>query len=211
MTSGNESETTRLEALWAGGFGDEYVDRNATAYAGRQSFWDGFLAEHPVERALEVGCNVGGNLRWLAQHVPPAQVFGIDVNEKALDELRREVPGVNGLTAPARTLPLRSDWFDLVFTFGVLIHQPDDSLADVMSEMVRCSRRWVLCGEYYAEQTEEVPYRGHAGALFRRDYASLFLSGHPELELVQQGFLGRDEGWDDITWWLFEKPSARKA
>ena len=75
-----------------------------------------------------------------------------------------------------------------------------------MAEIVRCSRRYVLCGEYFAEEPTEVPYRGQTGALFKRDYgASLPASCFPELALVDQGFLGRDEGWDDVTWWLFER------
>ena len=27
----------------------------------------------------------------------------------------------------------------------------------------------------------------------------------PELRLVKRGFLGKDAGWDDVTWWLFER------
>jgi hypothetical protein len=72
--------------------------------------------------------------------------------------------------------------------------------------MVRCSRRWVLCGEYHAEYTVEVPYRGQEGALFKRDYGRLFLELFPDLTLRDQGFLGRDDGWDDVTWWVLEKP-----
>ena len=74
-----------------------------------------------------------------------------------------------------------------------------------MAEIVRCSRRYVLCGEYFAEETTEVPYRGQDGALFKRDYGALYQELFPELALVEQGFLGRDEGWDDVTWWLFER------
>lgn len=85
---------------------------------------------------------------------------------------------------------------------GVPIHQPPATLPLVMSEMARSSRRWVLCGEYFADQPEEVSYRGHDGALFRRDYGRLF----PELQLREQGFLGKNQGWDNVTWWLFEKP-----
>lgn len=87
---------------------------------------------------------------------------------------------------------------------GVLIHQPESTLSLVMNEMVRCSRRWVLCGEYFGETTQEVPYRGETKALFRRNYGQLFIDLFPGLRLTEQGFLGRDEGWDDVTWWLFE-------
>ena len=55
---------------------------------------------------------------------------------------------------------------------GVLIHQSTEELPQMMSEVVRCSSRWVLCGEYFSEQDVEVPYRGHHGALFKRDYGS---------------------------------------
>ena len=51
----------------------------------------------------------------------------------------------------------------------------------------------------------EVPYRGQEGALFKRDYGGLFLELFPELELRGQGFLGKDQGWDDVTWWVLEK------
>ena len=73
---------------------------------------------------------------------------------------------------------------------GVLIHQPEETLDKVMSEMVRVSSRYVFCGEYYDTETVEVPYRGHDGALFRRDYGSLFLDLFPhELTLIRQGYL----------------------
>ena len=65
--------------------------------------------------------------------------------------------------------------------------------------------RWVLVGEYYAEETEEVAYRGVDGALFRRDYGALFLERFAELRAADEGFLGKSEGWDDVTWWLFER------
>jgi spore coat polysaccharide biosynthesis protein SpsF len=107
--------------------------------------------------------------------------------------------------SPGRELPFRDRWFDLVFTMGVLIHQPEITLPLVMAEIVRCSRRNVLCGEYFAEQTTEVPYRNQSSALFKRNYGGIYQELFPELRLLCQGFFSRDEGWDDITYWAFEK------
>ncbi len=199
------AEALRLEQLWSGEFGDAYVDRNREAWRKREPFWRDVLAEFPAERVLEVGCNLGANLHWVAERVKPENVFGIDVNLKALEEIRRRLPGVNAVAAAARELPFRDRWFDLTFTMGVLIHQPDATLPLVMAEVVRCSRRWVLCGEYFAEGTVEVPYRGQSGALFKRDYGRLYQELFPELRLRKSGFLGRDDGWDDVTYWVFEK------
>jgi len=200
------SEAERLEQLWAGEFGDEYVERNLAAYERRGTFWLPLIDELKPESVLEVGANVGGNLQWIAQRVAPNQVTGVDVNAKALRLLDARVTGVRATYAPARELPLADRSVDLVFTMGVLIHQPEESLTKVMSEMVRVARRYVLCGEYYDAETVEVPYRGNEGALFRRDYGGLFAEMFSfELTLVRQGFLDEAEGFDRTTWWLFER------
>lgn len=197
------SEARRLEQLWASGFGDAYVDRN-TVFDHRESFWRDRLVAIPGRRVLEVGCNVGGNLQWVARAVPPRRVAGIDINEKALSLLTHRVSGVQAVRGSARDLPFQTGAFDLVFTMGVLIHQPEETLPRVMAEMVRCSSRWLLCGEYHAPATVDVAYRGEEGALFKRDYGRLFTESFPQLRLRDQGFLGHDEGWDDITWWALE-------
>ena len=198
------SEAKRLEELWQGQFGHAYTARNRAAGEARASFWQEIFAEFPAQRVLEVGCNLGANLQWVINHVSPHQVYGVDINLTALVEIHRNLPALNAVWAPARELPFRDRWFDLVFTMGVLIHQPESTLPVVMAEIVRCSRRYVLCGEYFAKQTTEVPYRGQKGALFKRNYGRLYQELFPELSLRKQGFLSREEGWDDVTYWLFE-------
>jgi spore coat polysaccharide biosynthesis protein SpsF len=200
------TEAKRLEALWSGKFGDAYVERNRQAGNVRGPFWEMILREFPSRSVLEVGCNLGANLTWLAKALPPERVYGVDVNAAALRELRHHVPDINALLVPARSLPFRDAWFDLTFTMGVLIHQPEQTLPLVMAEIHRCARRWILCGEYFAEATVEVPYRGELGALFKRDYGRIYQELFPDLQLRKQGFLGKDQGWDDITYWIFEKP-----
>jgi pseudaminic acid biosynthesis-associated methylase len=197
------SEVRRLEQLWGGEFGDAYIERNRGAGESRGRFWEALLSEFHAGRILEVGCNTGANLRWLVGRVP--EVYGIDVNAKALVEVRRTLPEVNAVHAPARALPFRDGWFDLVFTMGVLIHQPPQALPLVMNEIVRCSSRYIVCGEYFAEEPTEVGYRGETGALFKRDFGALYLDLFPELVVRKRGFLSKDDGWDDVTWWVMEK------
>jgi hypothetical protein len=133
-------------------------------------------------------------------------VFGVDINPTALREVRASLPDVNAVHSPARSLPFRDARFELTYTTGVLIHQAPESLPIVMSEVVRCSSRYVLCGEYHADELEEVPYRGERGALYKRDWGALYESLFPELRLLERSFAPKNEGgWDDITFWLFEK------
>jgi len=198
-------DATRLEALWSGEFGDAYTERNEAAGEGRRLFWRTMLEEFPAARVLEVGCNLGANLRWIAAEGVSGAVWGVDINLHALRQLRRAVPVVRSVAAAALALPFRDRAFDLVFTVGVLIHQPPDTLPAVMAEIVRCSRRWVLCGEYYAAEPTEVPYRGQTGALFKRDFGGLYQELFPRLAPRKQVFLSRADGWDDVTFWMFEK------
>jgi len=196
---------TRVEALWASGFGDDYLVRNADVGGPRAGFWDAFMDRYPARRALEVGCTQGDNLVHLTRHTHAENVWGLDINTTVLDALRRNAPGVNAVWGSARSLPFRDGWFDLTFTVGLLIHQPDEILPLVMSELVRTSRRWVMCGEYHADQPTEIVYRGHEGILFKRDYGRLYAELFPELTLVEEGFLTKEDGFDRVTYHVFEK------
>jgi pseudaminic acid biosynthesis-associated methylase len=205
MSEPSELHAARLEALWQGDFGDAYTERNSSVAAKRGPFWHELLSAFPCQRVLEVGCNLGANLQWLAGIVPPREVYGIDVNESALTRVRATLPAVNPMWGKARELPFRDGYFDLVFTCGVLIHQPPDTLPEVMSEVVRCSRHYVLAAEYFADELTEVPYRDQPGSLFKMNFGRLYQEQHPALRLVRTGFLSRAEGWDDLTFWLFDK------
>ena len=197
-------EAKRLEELWAGPFGDAYLERNRGAGSEREPFWHDLLLEFAADTVLEVGCGGGGNLQWIVPRCEAA--WGVDVSPAALAALARNVPNAKGVRAEARSLPFEDNAFDLAFTAGVLIHQPETTVEEVVREIVRVSRRYVLALEYDAPSTEAIPYHGETDALFRRDYEALFRSLFPDLRLLRQGFLPRSSGWDDVTWWLFEKP-----
>ena len=204
--SNYNQEVKRLEDLWAGEFGNSYTIRNLKAGKGRENFWNRIFSQLNIERnVLEVGCNVGLNLKWICKNISPQKIYGVDINIKALQHLHRELPGINALWSKAINLPFRREGFDLVFTAGVLIHQPEDSLLLIMDEVVRCPRRYVLCIEYFAEECIEVPYRGQKNALFKRNYGRLYKQNFPMLNLIEQGQLSQDEGWDNVTYWLFKK------
>ena len=203
-----ERESQRIERLWGGEFGAQYTRRNLKAGETRESFWRAILGKYQARSVLEVGCNLGANLGWIAPLVGPSRVWGVDINRDALKLMHKNIVGVGAAMAAARLLPFRGGQFDLVFTMGVLIHQPPPALPSVMAEIVRCSSRYILCGEYYSEQTVEVPYRGQSGALFKRDFGGTYQELWPDLSLREKGFLSREQGFDDMTYWVFEKPGG---
>jgi spore coat polysaccharide biosynthesis protein SpsF len=199
-------ETARLEALWAGAFGNAYVDRTLSSDDDRGELWLPLMDELRPESVLEVGCGIGRNLQWITQRVDAKCVTGLDINAKALRTLDRRVAKVRGVNAPARELPLADRSVEFVFTVGLLMHQPEETLDKVMSEMVRVSSRYVFCGEYHDMNTVSLPYHGKDDALFRRDYGDRFLDLFPfDLALVREGEIGPEQDWERVTWWLFER------
>ena len=83
---------TQQEALWAGEFGAEYMQRNrgASLIASNTELFRKVLARtEGVSSVLELGCNIGNNLRALRDLLPDADLHGIEINEQAAEEVRR--------------------------------------------------------------------------------------------------------------------------
>ena len=195
-----------LEELWKGEFGDAYVERNTVAVDARGRFWAKVRGQYPFDRVLEVGCAHGENLRHLASAIDPHDLYGLDINDRAVAGVHRAVPGANALWGAARQLPFRDQYFDAVFTVALLIHQPPATLPLVMSEIVRCSRRWVMCGEYHADEETTIEWRGTTDALYKRDYGALYQELFPELQHRQTLELTKDDdGFDRVTFHVFER------
>src|SRR5262249_17226698 len=89
------------------------------------------FAAHPGQRVLEIGCGMGTDL---AQFVRGgAGVFGLDLPPRPLGiaptRLEREGAAPKLVRADAERLPIRSESFDVVYSFGVLHHTPGIDLA----------------------------------------------------------------------------------
>jgi spore coat polysaccharide biosynthesis protein SpsF len=202
--------STEQEAFWQGGFGDEYTDRNRGPglVAANAAFFSRVLARtRNVRCILELGSNRGLNLAALRQLLPEAQLSAVEINEKAASELAANLDAVDLHCTSILDFQPCTTW-DLVFTKGVLIHINPEDLPAVY-ELIHCSAsRYVLVAEYYNPKPVEVPYRGHAGKLFKRDFAGEMLDRFPDLSLLDYGFVyHRDPNFpqDDLTWFLMQK------
>ncbi len=209
MTDGNAP----IDA-WKGEFGDDYLTRNrATEEAVdnvARAFTEIFahMKDSPPASILEVGANIGINLRALTR-LTDAQLFAVEPNARAREQLvvDKVVPGDRAFDAMATKLPLDDGAADLVFTSGVLIHVPPENLETAYGEMHRVAARYVLSLEYFSQAPVSIPYRGHEGLLFKRDFGGMWLDLFPALEPVANGFFWRrTTGLDDLNWWLFRKP-----
>ncbi len=196
---------------WRGEFGDAYTARspaNCERIDQAAKFWDMIFGKiEKPQSILEVGANVGTNLMAI-RGLSDAVLYAVEPNDRARSILEKSniISPENIRAASAQELPFISNSIDLVFTAGVLIHIAPDDLLGSCSEIHRCSRRYILCSEYFSDQPEQKSYRGHNGLLFLRDFGSYYLDSFSDLELVDYGFLWRrTTGIDNQTWWLFRK------
>jgi spore coat polysaccharide biosynthesis protein SpsF len=207
---GNETEQ---EAFWRGQFGDNYSDRNRGSgwVAANTALLTQILRRTSgVGSILELGSNIGLNLMALRDLLPMASLSAVEINERAGEELRRNLPDVELTVSSIFEFEPNRTW-QLSFTKGVLIHINPDHLPDVYDVLYQSSSRYVLIAEYYNPTPIEIVYRGQTGKLFKRDFAGEILDRFPDLILIDYGFAyHRDPNFpqDDLTWFLMEKQTA---
>ena len=207
---------TEQEKFWAEQFGDEYIDRNSNdeVAAANLSFWSRILSKiDSVDSCVELGSNIGNNIRAIRALSPGAYLEAIEINERAVKELANWFSKAGGGSVQHASI---IDWkpvekFDLAFTKGVLIHISPDHLQTVYENLFQSSKKYIVVAEYYNPVPVSVSYRGHSEKLFKRDFAGEMLDLYPSLQLVDYGFVyHRDPAFpaDYISWFILEKKPA---
>jgi pseudaminic acid biosynthesis-associated methylase len=198
------------EAFWADTYAEEYIRKNSSfdRDLGAEAWRKMLASAGPIGSLLECGCNIGRNLRFLTEVLPAARKSVIEISEPAYRFVIGEFALDQAFNGAILDAPFGPDSFDLVFTIGALIHIHPDNLLANMRKMFELSGRYVLIGEYFNRTPVMLEYQGEEDRLFKRDFGKLFIENH-DARLVDYGFLWGHiydpAGFDDITWWLFEK------
>lgn len=190
-------ENTQV-AFWKGEFGEKYSSRNTFDYKSwNQWYLDNygkdkeamnldFLSEMNKEsKVLEVGSNVGQQLYCLKQG-GFQNLFGVELQPNAVAECRQRFSDLNVLVGSGFDLPFKDEYFDMVYTSGVLIHIAPENLPKIMSEVVRCSKEYIWGFEYFSEEVTEIPYRGNTNVLWKANHCQMYLDQFPNLTLVKK-------------------------
>lgn len=199
---------TDQEGFWAGAFGSEYCQRNPLTvnFAGRCAMLKKILAKtDTISSLIEFGANIGNNLKALSGLLPEVDLAAVEINKDAAVELEK----MEGLTVYQQSILEfeSSQSFDMSFICGVLIHIAPDMLPRVYDALYSHTNRYIALAEYYNPTPVEIPYRGHSGKLFKRDFAGEILDRFPDLRLVDYGFMYHRDATplDDLNWFLLEK------
>jgi pseudaminic acid biosynthesis-associated methylase len=219
--------TKQLET-WTAEFGKEYTDRNPIAvdamdkefgeYCGvgrKSNLFRQFL---PVERiskgkVLEVGSNVGVQLKILQTVNPSLELYGLEPMDYAREKGMAYHKDIKFTKGTAFEIPFEDNFFDVVMTNTVLIHIHPDDLPTAMSEIHRVSKRFIHFHEYFAPTLTNVNYHGNKDLLWKTDFMQRYLDLFPTLTVVDVRYLDyKDPGSkaplvDQVA--LLEKPPAK--
>jgi len=212
MTTAAEFKTEQ-EAFWAGDFGSDYIQRNQgdrLLASNLNLFVHALRTARGVTSCVEFGANIGMNLRALNLLYPGLDAHGIEINPDAARVLGELISPHKVYRSSILDFEPQRTW-DLAIIKGVLIHLNPDVLAQVYDLLVASTSRYLLVAEYYSPSPVAIQYRGHDDRLFKRDFAGEIMERHPQLQLIDYGFVYRRDPTfpqDDITWFLIEKRPA---
>lgn len=200
------------ENFWATTYSENYIQKNGNF--NQELLVEGWTKilksiDAPLT-ILECGANIGRNIKALDQIFPQAEITAIEISKDAADILSRKFENLKVINASIMESELDANYFDLTFTMGVLIHVHPKNLLKNMEKIVASSKRYIIIGEYFNRTPVSISYQGCNDMLFKRDFGKFVLDHFgSQLTLVDYGFLWGQiydkAGFDDITWWVFEK------
>lgn len=210
-------KATHQMKFWGGDSGKRYTDRNTfnpkqlddmyrrNSGVPRSKMNAMFLGKLDRNmRILEVGCNIGNQLRML-QKMGFRNLYGIEINKYAIEQAKKHSKGVNIIYGSAFDIPFKDGFFDLVFTAGVLIHINPKHIQNVLKEIRRCSRKYIWGYEFFAPDCTMKVYRGKKQLFWKTDFPGLYRKAFPKLSLVKIKFFKYLKNDDVDVMYLFRK------
>lgn len=194
----NVDKITSQEKKWKEEFGKNYTLRNPQDIKGMDRL---YIKNYGINRAklnreflgkfnhsfkiLEVGSNIGIQLVFL-QKMGFRNLYGIEINKRAVEISKSITKNINLIQGSAIDIPFKDNYFDLVFTSGLLIHISPTDIKKAMKEIYRCTKKYIWGFEYYADNYTELLYRGKKNILWKANFSQLYLNFFKDLKLIKE-------------------------
>lgn len=188
---------TKQTDFWNGTFGSEYTERNTFSPPEQDQLYieeygvtrtqmnRDFLSNLQISNILEVGSNVGNQLRSL-QSIGYENLYGVELQHYAVEKSKALTKGINIIQGSGFDIPFKDKFFDLAFTSGVLIHISPNDINVILDEIYRVSKRYIWGFEYFSDVHTEIAYRGNDDKMWKANFAKLFMDRFPDLKLVKE-------------------------
>ena len=191
-------KATFQEKIWAGKFGQDYAFRNPHSPEEMDKLYNKnfeisrtklnkeFLGSlnHSI-KILEVGANVGVQL-MLLQRMGFKYLYGIEIRREAIEFSKKIAKNIDIIQGSILDIPFKDNYFDLVFTSGVLIHISPSDIKKVMKEIYRCTKKYIWGYECYADDYIEMVYRGKKNICWKGNFVKMYLDFFKDLKLVKE-------------------------
>ena len=199
------------ETFWKNEITQSYVTDNSRfdEILG-QTAWKRMLTKVDTEGItsyLDCGSNIGRNIAVLKKILPLSNSNIIEIAELPFGICTTTFEIKDSFLGSIKDARFQKQ-FELVFSMGVLIHVHPDELLETMRNMFNLSSRYIILGEYFSRTPIMMNYRGEEDKLFKMDFGRYFVENF-DCSVIDYGFLWGNEfddaGFDDITYWVFEK------
>ncbi len=135
-------------------FWDKYADENEARYNEEFAKFARDLATSlRCTSVLEIGCGTGIDLRLFPEIF---QIYGIDLNDSALDIAKGKIPFANFKKGTITDLPFENSSIDFVFTHQLLNYLDDDTLEKGVAEMYRVAGKYIMNCEKFEETEKQI-------------------------------------------------------
>ena len=101
------------------------------------------------------------------------KLYGVDISRAMLKKARK-IKGINQKYikhSQAESTPFNDNMFDLVFTFGLLMHIPADEIEKIIDEMIRVAADSIIIAEELCQDNNLFKINNYT---FNHDYKGLF-------------------------------------
>ena len=134
------------------------------------------VAEYQPESVLEIGCNCGQNLYFLAKRFPKGEIWGIDINKQAVEygQSMFRQKGVNNVWLAVRKadeLLFADKAFDVVLTDATLIYIGRDKIIPAIEGILNIAKKGLVLVERHIDGVGALGI--YRDGLWQRDYREL--------------------------------------
>lgn len=135
-------------------FWDKYANDNEARYNEEFAKFTRDLATSlHCTSILEIGCGTGIDLRLFPNDF---QIYGVDLNENALEIAKEKIPFANFKKSSITDLPFEDSSIDFIFTHQLLNYLDDDTLDKGIAEMYRVTRKYIMNCEKFEETEKQI-------------------------------------------------------
>lgn len=135
-------------------FWDKYAKENESRYNVEYAkFVRDLVTSLHCTSVLEIGCGTAIDLRLFPDTF---ELYGVDLNDLAIQLGKEKMPNVNFKKGNITELPFEDSSIDFVFTHQLLNYLDDKTLDKGVSEMYRVARKYIMNSEVFSEREEKI-------------------------------------------------------